>query len=380
MNSSLTNDHKILQDSVKKFVEREMAPIAYQADKECEIPNETALIKKLGALGLLGMKVPDKYSGSDAGSLSFVLALEQLSHAACSIEYLVLTNNNVAQAIIEYGNEEQKRKYVPPLCRGESVASLSFTEPATGSDPRALLCTVLPSPEGDYYVANGTKQFVSHTHLAGPCILFAKDDSGKVGTFIMDKNSHGCSLSKPWNLMGQHGQFVTNLNLDEVRIPKSNVLGDKGNGMAVLGSIMGGAKLGICAISLGLAEAALEEAIKYAKARTVRDKPIADMQIIQSHLVEMACRVEAARCLTYSIASLVDEGKPYLKEATIGKLFVPRMAVEVASMSLEVHGAYGLINDFKIERIYRNIKFAELLEGTPAVQRSIVAPFLIVNQ
>ncbi|MFC1982602.1 acyl-CoA dehydrogenase family protein [Chloroflexota bacterium] len=373
MNFDFTDKQRVIQRVAREFTEREIEPIAEQVDRDCVIPFE--MIKKMAQVGLFGMKVPPKYGGSEAGTLAYTLAMEQLGYAASACDSIVLTNNNLTELICAFGTEQQKQKYVPQLCAGEGVASRMFTEPSTGSDPKAIATTAVP--DKDHYIINGNKRFATHSPLDGPAIIYAKDETGRVSAFLIEKNCEGYSTSKPWDLLGLRGQMTADVTLNNVRVPKNNLFGPKGDGMKILFSMIGAGRIGICARLLGLCQAARDEAIKYAKQRTVRDRPIAQMQTIQWLLSEIESRLEAARWLTYRVAFLAEQGEPPREEGAIAKLFVSRTAVEISNMALQVHGGYGYTKEFKVERIYRNAKYGEIVEGVSEIQRSIIASALI---
>ena len=374
MDFNLTGQQKTIHRVAKEFREKEIEPIAAKIDRENKIPDD--MVKKMARVGLLGVNAPKKYGGSQAGNLSFLLAQEEIGYACSSCFIIVHGNNSLCNAIEHFGTDEQKEKYIRPLCRGEAIGSTAFTEPATGSDPKAI--TTIAVPDGDYYILNGTKRFITSGNHSGPGIFYAKDETGGVSAFIVDKNTEGYSTSAPWGLMGLGGDDVVDVYLKDVRVPKSNLFGPKSDGMGILYWVTGiGSRLSNAIATVGMAQAALDESIKYAKERTVKGKHIASTQSIQFLLAEMAAKIEAARWMTYRCGFLADQGVFIRKEASMDKLFVGHVGVEVADMALQVHGAYGFTKDFKIERIYRAMKYLEIVEGTSEVQRSIIAKILI---
>ena len=373
MDFNLSSQQKTIQRIAKEFREKEIEPIAARIERENKMPAD--MIVKMAKTGLLGITAPKKYGGSAAGNLSYLLAQEEIGYAGSACFLLLHENNGVSATIERFGTEEQKEKYIRMLCTGQAIGTTAFTEPGTGSDPKAIATTA--TPDGDYYLLNGTKRFITSGNHNGPGIFYAKDETGRVSAFLVDKNMEGYSVSKPWDLMGLGGDEVVDVYLHNVRIPKGNLLGPKSDGMSILYWATGiGSRLTNAAVTVGMAQAALDESIKYAKERVVRGQPIAAMQSIQWLLAEMASKVEAARWFTYRCGFLADQGTFIRKEASMAKLFVGHTGVEVADMALQVHGAYGYTKDFKIERIYRAMKFIELVEGTTEMQRSIVAKAL----
>jgi alkylation response protein AidB-like acyl-CoA dehydrogenase len=373
MDFDLTEEQIMIQRAAKEFTEREIEPIAAEVDRDGEIPPD--MIKKLGKANLLGMICPKKYGGSEVGNLSCILACEQLGYAGSAIFWIAAMNNSTGETISHFGTEEMGKKYVRPICKGQVYASTAFTEAATGSDPRAISTTALP--EGDYYIINGAKRFITNGAEPGPAVIYANDDGGRLSAFVVEKNSEGYTTSKPWELMGVRGQGSVDIYLDDVRVPKVNLIGNKGEGFDILLRWIACEKVQQSAGSVGLAQAALDEAVKYAKERIVRERPLASMQAIQWMLAEMTSRVEAARWLTYRAAFLQDKGLNIQTDAAVVKLFAVPAATEVAGMSLRVHGAYGYTKEFKIERLYRAAKAAEVVATSIELQRTIIASALI---
>jgi alkylation response protein AidB-like acyl-CoA dehydrogenase len=284
-------------------------------------------------------------------------------------------NNSTGETISHYASEDIATKYVRPVCDGEAYASTAFTEAATGSDPKAIETVAVP--DGDYYVIDGSKRFITNGAEDGPAVIYAKDDSGKITAFVVEKNCSGYSTSQPWELMGMRGQGAVDLYLDKVRVHNGNMIGEKGEGFDILLRWIACEKIQQSAGSVGIAQAALDEAVNYAKERLVRERPLSSMQAIQWMLAEMKTRIEAARWLTYRAAFLQDSGMDIRTEAAVVKLFAVPAATEVTGMSLRVHGAYGYTKDFKIERLYRAAKSAEVVATSLELQRTIIASALI---
>lgn len=373
MDFNLTEEQKMLQRMARDFADKEIEPIAKQIDEEGKIPPDMAT--KLGSVGLMAPTVPTKYGGPGLSFLDFILIVEQLGYSSVAVETLMGIHSCQAETIEIFGTEEQKQKYLRPLCTGEKLASIIFSEPETGSDPRAITTTAMP--DGDYYIVNGTKRFITLAAYDGPGILYAKDETGRISTFIIDKNSEGYTTEKPWDQMGVRGGLTVDVIMDNVRMPKSNLLGEKAQGYRILLRSIALSKTRLSARNVGAAQAALDEAVNYSKERKVRGNPISSMQAIQWLIAEMVIRIEAARWLTYRTAFLKDQGGDIMKEAAVDKLFVARTTEEVARMAIQVHGAYGYVRDYKVERLYRDIRLLGVLEATDEIQRAIVAGYTL---
>ena len=373
MDFKLSMEQEIIQKQAREFAEREMEPIAVAVDRDGDVPPD--MTEKLVRAGFVGMLIPRQYGGSEAGVLNFVLVMEQLAYPACHCTE-AMSNNIVGRAITVSGTEEQKERYLPALAQGTLIGSYAFTEPGTGSDPKSLVTTA--RLDGDSWVINGMKRFHTGGHLDGPAIIFANVDD-KTTAFLIDKKGEGYSFSKPFELMVGRGLETVDTRFDELRVPKTSLLGEVGGGFNILFSITAEGRVMMAAAATGLAQAALDEALKYAKQRTRRGVPIASMQAIQWLLAEMGSRLEPARWATYRVAWLTDEGQDMRMGSAMLKLFTSRTVKEVADMAMQVHGSYGLTKDFKIERIYRQAKMFELTEGSSEVQRAIAAGSLLMQ-
>jgi alkylation response protein AidB-like acyl-CoA dehydrogenase len=374
MDFNLTEDQLMLQATVREFTEREIEPIATQIDREGRLPND--LIKKMAQIGLFGMAIPKQYGGTEAGNLSCVLACEQLAYSGTGAWWLTGFNNSIPECIAHFGSEEIKQKYIRPLCDGTAYSSIQFTEEETGSDPEALITTAVP--DGDDYVINGMKRFSTFGARDGYAVLYTKDEAGECTAFVIKKNVDGYSAEKVWELMGGGGIEAADVYFDNMRVPKANLLGEKGKGFNVLLYWIAAEKIEQCAACLGIAQAALDEAVKYAKSRMVREKPISGMQGIRWMLADMQAKTEAARWLTYRAAFLQDQGvTEWMTEAAAAKLFVVPATLEVTEMARRIHGAYGYTKEFKIERLYRAIAAGAAIATTLEINRLIVGASLV---
>ena len=373
MDFNLTEDQLMLQTMVREFTEREIEPIATQIDREGRLPDD--LIKKMAQIGLFGMAIPKQYGGTEVGNLSCVLACEQIAYSGAGAWWLMGFNNSIPECIAHFGSEEIKRKYIKPLCDGTAYSSIQFTEEETGSDPEALITTAMP--DGDNYVINGMKRFSTFGVRDGYAVLYTKDENGECTAFVIEKNVTGYSAAKVWELMGGGGMEAADVYFDNMRVPKANLLGNKGKGFDVLLYWISTEKIEQCAACVGMAQAALDEAIKYAKSRMVRGKPISGMQGIRWMLADMQSKTEAARWLTYRAAFLQDQGAPdWMIEAAAAKLFVVPATLEVTEMARRIHGAYGYTKEFKIERLSRAIAGSASIATTLEINRSIVGASL----
>lgn len=284
-------------------------------------------------------------------------------------------------AISVFGTEEQKQKYMVPGCKGKHIVSFAFTEPGTGSDPKQITTTAVK--DGDHYIINGTKRFISNANWPGAIILFARDnESGKPSGFIIDKGCEGYSISEPWDKMGMHGGMLLDVYLKDVKVPAENLLAGPGMGYPILQLGISFGKVGVCSTALGGMLAAYEEGVKYAKEKMHRDKPISRFQSIQLKIADMAIKYEAARWLTYRLGYLANNMKDprqFAKEAALAKTFVCDTAVEVTRLAMDIHGSYGLMNDYKISRIYRDTIIGPQIEGVADMQRMIVAGLTLAD-
>ncbi len=363
----------MLQRLAREFTEREIEPISNQLDREGKLPDD--LIKKYAGIGLLGMTIPKRYGGAETDHLSCILAIEQLAYSGTGAWWLVGFNNSIPESIAHFGSEEIKRKYLRPFCDGTAYASIQFTEEETGSDPAMLTTTCVL--DRDSYVINGMKCFSTFGDREGYAVTYTKDEEGNCTAFVIEKKGEGYTAPKIWELMGGGGMEPADVYFENFRVPKENLLGKKGGGMEVLLFWVSAEKLEQCAAATGIAQAALDEAIKYVKTRMSRGKSISGMQGIRWMLADMQAKIEACRWLTYRTASLHDqEAVNWQTEAATAKLFVVPTAMEVVEMSRRLHGAYGYTKEFKIERLYRAIAGYTAIAVSLEINRSIVGDTL----
>lgn len=374
MDFNLSREQLMIQRLAREFNEQEIEPIAEQLDREEILPDD--FIKKCAKVGLLGMTVPKKYGGTETGNLNCALAIEQLAYSGAGAWWLVGFNNSIPDSIVQFGSEELKEKYLRPFCDGSAYASIQFTEEETGSDPASLTTTSVP--EGDNYVINGMKRFSTFGARDGYAITYTKDDEGNCTAFVIQKNIEGYSAPKIWQLMGGGGIDAADVYFENFRVPKENMLGKKGKGFEILLHWIASEKIQQCAAATGIAQAALDESIKYTNTRMSGGRPISGMQGIRWTLAEMQAKLEACRWLTYRTAFLQDQGAAnWQTESATAKLFVAPTSMEVVDMSRQLHGAYGYTKETKVERLYRAIAGITAIAVSLEINRSIVGSSLI---
>ena len=379
MNFELTNDQKMLQSEVRKFAENELAPLAPEIDISGEFPKES--IKKLAELGLLGIFVPEKYGGSEFDYVSLAIAVEEISRACASTGVIVAVNNSLcAYPIMQFGTEEQKQKYLPLICSGEKIGAIGITEPNAGSDVAAMETTAVM--EGDHYILNGTKRFITNAGEAGIFVIFAytnKELKHKgISAFIVERDTPGFSLGKHEDLMGIRATANCELIYEDCKIPKENLLGEEGQGFYICMNTLDVSRIDIGAQAVGISQAALDEAVKYSKERVAFGRPICKFEMIQNMLAEMATQIHAARMLVYYSAWCKDAGiKRFSKEAAMAKYYAANISVDVTRKAVQIFGGYGYSKDYTVERLYRDAKILELYEGTSEIQKVVIASELL---
>ncbi len=378
MDFELTDDQKLLLEMVRDFSQKEIAPRAKILEERKEFPKE--ILMKLGEIGILGMTVPSEYGGSLTDYLSFVLALEEISKVSPSVSVIVSVHCALfCHAILEYGNEALKKKYLPRAAKGEIIGAFSLTEPGAGSDATNIKTKALK--DGDYYLLNGTKSWVTTGNDAEAAIVFtsagAQSETNKLSAFVVENNFPGYKISKIEEKMGLHSSLTAEIVLEDCRVPAENLLGQEGKGASIAFSSLDGSRIGIAAQSLGLAERALQEAAKYAKQREAFGKKISEFQAIQFMIADIATLIEAARLLTYKAVDLKDKGKPFTKEAAMAKLFSSEAANKIAYQALQIHGGFGYSKEFFVEQIYRDARVLSIYEGTSEIQRLIISRCLL---
>jgi alkylation response protein AidB-like acyl-CoA dehydrogenase len=378
MNFDLSDEQRELRDLVRDFARGEIAPNITACEDQHVFPRE--IIQKLAELGVLGMTVPGEFGGTESDYLSFILALEELSRASASVCIIVAVHGALfARPILRFGSARQKEKYLPPAARGEILGAFSMTEPGAGSDPGSLKTRAVRS--GDEYILNGTKAWVTNGGAADALVMIALTEGAsgppRASAFIVEKTFPGFRVARIEDKMGLHASVTVEIVLEDCRVPAGNLLGEEGGGLTVALQSLDGSRIGIAAQSLGLAENALELAVRYARQREQFGKPIAEFQAVQFMIADMATQIEASRLLTYRAADHYDRGLPYAKEAAMAKLYASEAANRIVYLSQQIHGAYGYSREYAIERLYREARVFSIYEGTSEVQRLIIAKRLL---
>jgi butyryl-CoA dehydrogenase len=378
MNFELSQDHKVLQESVRDFVNKEIKPIAIKTDEEHMIPD--ALVRKMGEMGYLGSYLPEEYGGAGLDMLSYAIVIEEVSKACGSSGVLISAHTSLASGPIDtFGTEEQKKKWLPALNMGEKIGCILLTEPDAGSDAGAI--TTSYKKEGDEYIVNGSKIFITNGGYLGTGVLFATHDKSLkhkgVSAFIIDLQSPGVVVLKHENKMGIRGTYTTAFALDDVRIPAENLLGQEGQGFKIAMDTLNGGRIGIASQALGIAEGAFERALAYSKERKQFGKTISELQAIQFKLADMYARIETSKLMTYKAAWMKDAHLNYTMESAMCKMLASEAATYVTKEAVQIHGGYGFICDYEVERMYRDAKITEIYEGTNEVQRVVMSKLLL---
>jgi butyryl-CoA dehydrogenase len=378
MNFNLTKEQEMIRKMVREFSEKELKPIAAEIDAESRFPWES--IKKMGKLGLMGMTVPKEYGGSGMDRISYAVVLEEIARVCGSTALTVEAHNSLGVGhIYEKGTEEQRKKYVIPAARGEKIVAWALTEPGAGSDAGATQTKAILN--GNEWVLNGTKIFITSGHVAETAVVMASTDKSKgvkgVSAFIVEKGTPGFSYGTQEDKLGLRGTVTSELVFENCRIQKENLIGKEGFGFIGAMEILDRGRMAIGALAVGLAQGALDESIKYSKEREQFGKPIAKFQAIQWMIADMATEIDAARLLVYRAAYLEQLGKKFSKEASMAKLYASETATRTALRAIQIHGGYGYTKDYPVERMLRDAKLCEIGEGTSEVQRMIIARLLL---
>ncbi|MBW9104432.1 acyl-CoA dehydrogenase family protein [Paraburkholderia phenoliruptrix] len=370
----LDQDHLMVRDALRTFVREAITPYAAAWDRERTFPNDVH--RQLAGLGAYGVLVPETYGGAGMDALALALILEEIAAGDGGTSTAISVNNcPVCSILLSYGNDAQKRDWLTPLARGEMLGAFCLTEPQAGSDASALRTTAIR--EGDTYVLNGVKQFITSGKNANVAIVMAVTDkaAGKRGisAFIVPTDSQGYVVARLEDKLGQHSSDTAQIVFEDCRVPAANLIGAEGEGYRIALSGLEGGRIGIAAQSVGMARAAFEAALSYAKERESFGAPLFSHQAVQFRLAEMATQLEAARQLIWHAAALKDAGQPCLTEAAMAKLFASEAAERICSAALQIHGGYGYLSDFPVERIYRDVRVCQIYEGTSDIQKILIA-------
>ncbi|MBI4238178.1 MAG: acyl-CoA dehydrogenase [Deltaproteobacteria bacterium] len=374
MDFTLTDDQRMLQQMVRDFAQKEIAPVAAQLDERSEFPSDN--IRKMAELGLMGMMIPPEMGGSGLDMLTYVLALEELAVACASTAVTMSVNNSLfCGPIKRFGTPAQQQQYLPPFARGEKLGAYCLSEPGTGSDAANQQTTAVQ--QGDRYLLNGVKNFITNGPHAQAFIVFAMTDKAArhkgITAFIVDRDAPGCKIGKIEKKLGIRASSTSEVVLDQCAVPAANRLGQEGQGFAIAMNTLDYGRIGIAAQALGIGRAAFEFARRYAGERQAFGQAISQFQAIQWKLADMAMKLEAARLLLHQAAWMADQQQPFSKQAAIAKLFASEAANWIAKEAVQVLGGYGYVCEFPVERFYRDAKITEIYEGTSEIQRLVIA-------
>ncbi len=374
MQFQFTEEQLMIQQAARDFAQNELKPGVIERDEQQKFPAEQ--IKKLGELGFLGMMVDPKYNGAGLDTVSYVLAMEELSKIDASASVVVSVNNSlVCYGIEKYGTEEQKEKYLKPLATGEKIGAFCLSEPEAGSDATSQRTTAVDM--GDHYLLNGTKNWITNGSSASTYLVIAQTDVEKghrgINVLIVEKGMEGFSIGPKENKLGIRGSDTHSLMFTDVKVPKANRIGEDGFGFKFAMKTLEGGRIGIAAQALGIASGAYELSVQYAKERKAFGKPIADHQAIQFKLADMATQIEAARLLCIKAAWLKDQGLPYAQASSMAKLYASEVAMKTTVEAVQIHGGYGFVKEYHVERLMRDAKITQIYEGTSEIQRIVIS-------
>lgn len=378
MDMQFTEEQQMMQKMVRDFARKEIAPAVERMETEDRFPTE--VIQKMGEVGLMGIPIPEAYGGSGMDFPSYIIAINEISKVSATLGVILSVHTSVGtHPIMMFGTEEQKKHYIPKLASGEYLGAFAVTEPGAGSDVANMTTSAVE--DGDHYIMNGSKVFITNGGAADTFITFArtsKENGSKgISAFIIEKDTRGLVIGKPEHKMGLHGSSTVQLNFDQCKVPKAQMLGEEGEGFKIAMANLNVGRIGIAAQALGIAEAAVDHATSYAKERVQFGKPIAHQQGLSFKLADMATQAEAARMLVYNVAALVERDIFCGKEASMAKLFASKAAMNNAIEAVQVYGGYGYTEDYPAERLFRDAKVTQIYEGTSEIQHMVIAKNLI---
>ena len=376
----LDEEHLELQASFNEFAEHEIRPLAKEIDETERFPLES--IKKMAEMGMMGLPIPEEYGGSGVDQLGYVLEIEELAKVCATTAIIVSAHTSLCcWPILKFGTEEQKQKYLIPLARGEKLGAFALTEPSAGTDASMQKSTAMP--DGDAYVLNGSKIFITNAGAADVFIVFAMTDKEQgtrgISAFIVERDMPGFSISMPENKMGLRASSTCELIFDNVRIPKENLLGQEGKGFKIAMATLDGGRIGVAAQATGIAQGAIDEAVKYTTERIQFGRRISQFQNTQFTLADMQTKTDAARLLMWRAAAAEQDGQPYTHLAAMAKLFAAETASYVTNRAVQLFGGYGYSKDYPVERMMRDAKVTEIYEGTSEVQKMVISGFMGVK-
>ncbi|MEK6476100.1 acyl-CoA dehydrogenase [Catalinimonas sp. 4WD22] len=374
MDFQFTEEHLAVQEAARDFAQTELLPGVIERDEKQQFPAEQ--IKKMGALGFMGMMVSPEYGGGGMDTKSYVLAMEEISKVDASASVCMSVNNSlVCWGIEEYGTEEQKQKYLPFLASGEKLGAFCLSEPEAGSD--ATMQRTSAIDQGDHYLVNGSKNWITNGNSASIYVVMAQSEAEKrhkgINALIVEKEWEGFVVGKKENKMGIRASDTHSLMFNDVKVPKVNRIGQNGFGFKFAMSVLNGGRIGIAAQALGIASGAYERSVQYAKERKTFGQEISKHQAIQFKLAEMATKISAARLLCLQAADLKDRGLSYIQESAMAKLYASQVAMEVSNEAVQIHGGYGYVKEYHVERMMRDAKITQIYEGTSEIQKLVIA-------
>jgi len=376
----LSDEQQLVRRTAREFAEGEVAPVIARYDEAEEFPVE--LIRKLGELGFMGALVSPEYGGAGLDYVSYALVVEELSRVDGSVGITMWAHNSLCTShIYAFGTQAQREKYLPALCRGEVLGAWGLTEPGSGSDAAAMRTTAVEQEDG--WVLTGTKAFITNASVAGTAVVMARtstepeEGSRGISAFILERGMPGFRPGQRYRKLGLHASDTAELVLDGVRVPRENLLGERGRGFRDTKKVLEGGRIAMAAMGVGLAQGALDQAVRYARERHAFGRPIGEFQAIQAMLADLATEVEAARLLTLRAAYGKDQGRPVMTEASMAKVFAAEVGMKCATKAVQIHGGYGYTREFPVERFFRDVKLCEIGEGTSEVQRMVIARHLL---
>ena len=378
MDFSLNETHTMIRDTARKFAEERIAPGTIDRDEKEEFPRE--IVREMGDLGFMGMMVPEEWGGSGLDTTSYVLALEEVSRVDASVGVIMSVNNSlVCYGINKDGTQEQKERFLKDLASGRKLGAFALSEPEAGSDASNQRTTAVR--DGESYVLNGSKNWITNGSTADIVLVMAATDRSKgakgISSFIVEKGSPGFAVAKKERKLGIRSSDTVSLSFTECRVPVANRIGGEGDGFRFAMKTLEGGRIGISAQAVGIAQACLDASVRYARERKAFDKPIAGLQAIQFKIADMATNIDASRMLMLKAAALKDAGEPFGAEAAMAKLFASKTAVESALEAIQIHGGYGYVREYLVERYLRDAKITEIYEGTSEIQRIVIARSLL---
>jgi len=374
MRLKLTDEQELIQATAREFAQSEIRPIAAEIDRDCRFPHET--VKKMGELGLMGIAVPERWGGGGADTVSYVVALEEIARVCASHAVVMSVNNSLyGDPLLKFGTDAQRERFLAPVAGGHVIGCFALTEPQAGSDAANQATTA--RRDGDHYVITGRKLFISNGREASLALVFAQTDRSQahrgISAFVVEKGTPGFSVSKTEDKLGIRASDTAELVFDECRVPAANRIGEEGQGFRIALTAIDGGRIGIAAQAVGIAAGAYERALSYARERKAFGVTIGEHQMVQWMLADMTTAIDGARLMTLKAATLKDAGKPFTKEASMAKLFAAEMAMKVTTDAIQVHGGYGFIKDYEVERAFRDAKIAAIYEGTSQIQKLVIA-------